>query len=279
MSSTEYLTELRTYLDTLPEAECEAAVTFYKNEFNKGDSETSVMLRLGNPYSLAKRIIAESSDFNDSIIYKNLKKDGMTNAEIFTKTDYKEPEADPIPKIKTAYDKPRTGYTSPPSVRNIKSEKNKKRAITGVFIAVFAAAIFFIAVTAILSATTYHISSDSIEAIAMRDIEASTEIMPVDENIVLSSPVINGISIFATDTDVTIIYGNSYRVEHSGTVDIANYGSETEIIGNGGEITICITDDIDSLNLVMTGGSLRTAVHDISNLTLTLTETELYIIP
>jgi hypothetical protein len=279
MSSIEYLTELRTYLDSLPEAECEAAVSFYKNEFNKGDSETSVMLRLGNPYSLAKRIIAESSDFNDSIIYKNLKKDGVTNA-VYPKVDYREPETEILPKVKTAYDKPKPSYSSPPPPKNIKSEKRKTKVLTGIFIAAFALMVFFVAVTALISASSYKISTDIIEATAMPVpvYEVSPEPEAFDETVLPSSPVINSISIFATDTDITFVYGDSYIVEHSGTVDISNYGEEVEIIGNGGEIRICITDDIDNLNLVMTGGSLTTGIQNISNLTLTLTDTEIFII-
>ncbi|MDR0944429.1 MAG: DUF1700 domain-containing protein [Ruminococcus sp.] len=281
MSSIEYLTELRSYLDTLPDAECEAAVAFYSNEFDKGDSETSVMLRLGNPYSLAKRIIAESSDFNDSSVYRNLKKDGMTNA-VFPKVDYKEPEKEILPKVKTAYDKLKPSYSSPPPPKYIKSEKRTKGVIIGVFIAVFATAFFFLAIGGLVGLRSYQISHQAFEeafedtAMPVHEIIAETNVL--DETVLPSSPVINSISIDATNTDVTFVYGDSYIVEHSGSVDISNYGERVEITGNGGEIRICITDDIDNLNIVMTGGSLTTADHDISNLTLNLTGTEIFII-
>jgi hypothetical protein len=80
MTADEYLSELRGYLEVLPQIESDAALRFYKKEFERAGSDTSAMLRLGNPYSLAKRIISESSDFNKSEQYINLKKDGMTNA-------------------------------------------------------------------------------------------------------------------------------------------------------------------------------------------------------
>jgi hypothetical protein len=283
MSSNEYLTELRSYLDTLPESECEAAITFYRNEFNKGDSETSVMLRLGNPYSLAKRIIAESSDFNDSTIYKNLKKDGMTNA-FSLKTGYKEPETDILPKVKTAYDKPQASYASPPAPKNIKSERRKIGAIIGVFIGVFTAAIFFVTMTSIVSARTYKISHDIIEATAMPVpvYEVSPEPEAFDENYLPPSLVTNSISIHGTDTHITINHSDTYRVEHSGTIDITNSGEEAEIIGNGGEVTIYLNDDIEHLNIVLTGGTLTfepTEIMEYATLNLSTVDTQIITIP
>jgi hypothetical protein len=140
MTADEYLSELRGYLEILPQIESDAALLFYKKEFEKAGSDTSVMLRLGNPYALAKRIISESADFNKSEQYKNLKKDGMTNASYVLpeadlmpqrtnaqpniktadiKMEYIPAEKFPetAPKIKTAYDntpKPSAAYIPPP---------------------------------------------------------------------------------------------------------------------------------------------------------------------
>ncbi|MDR0903984.1 MAG: hypothetical protein LBM59_05070 [Ruminococcus sp.] len=142
MTSAEYLSELRGYIDVLPQLEAEAALQFYKNEFEKSGSDTSVMLRLGNPYALAKRIISEQSEYNKSEQYKNLKKDGMTNAANAaepdlmpqynfdnknitsdyspnTRVDYMPSEKYPenAPRIKTAFDSnpsPAAHYIPPP---------------------------------------------------------------------------------------------------------------------------------------------------------------------
>ncbi|MDR0974655.1 MAG: DUF4097 family beta strand repeat-containing protein [Ruminococcus sp.] len=164
MTADEYLSELRSYLDVLPNIEADAATAFYQKDFERTDSDTSVMLRLGNPYALAKKIISEQSDFNKSEQYKNLKKDGMTNAvsleNIDTdylprrenvnqnlssdytadyrpdfQNDYKsnvqtafspsDQTPDTVPKIKTAYDSKVPRYSPPPKINKNRPPKAK----------------------------------------------------------------------------------------------------------------------------------------------------------
>jgi hypothetical protein len=77
MDYTEYLRELEEYLDVLPPEIKKAALKYYKNIFEEAGEagEMGVLLRLGSAYSLAKKIIAEKSDYTDTESYKAMRLD------------------------------------------------------------------------------------------------------------------------------------------------------------------------------------------------------------
>jgi hypothetical protein len=77
MDYTEYLRELEEYLDVLPPEIKKAALEYYKKLFEESGEagEMGVLLRLGSAFSLAKKIIAEKSDYTDTDSYKALKLD------------------------------------------------------------------------------------------------------------------------------------------------------------------------------------------------------------
>jgi hypothetical protein len=77
MDSVEFLKELEEHLAVLPEEIRKAALAFYTKQFEEvGEAgESGLLLELGNPYTLAKNIIAENSEYTSGESYINLKKD------------------------------------------------------------------------------------------------------------------------------------------------------------------------------------------------------------
>jgi hypothetical protein len=77
MDYTEYLRELEEHLEVLPPEIRKAALEYYKKIFEESGEagEMGVLLRLGSAFSLAKKIVAEKSDYTDTDSYKALKLD------------------------------------------------------------------------------------------------------------------------------------------------------------------------------------------------------------
>jgi hypothetical protein len=77
MDSAEFLKELEEHLSVLPGEVIKSASAYYRQRFDEaGESgEMGLLLELGNPYTLAKNIIAENSDYTSTASYINLKKD------------------------------------------------------------------------------------------------------------------------------------------------------------------------------------------------------------
>jgi hypothetical protein len=130
----EYIAELNDHLSVLPDIERETAVSYYKLVFEKSGNSIDVMLKYGNPYALAKRIISEHSDFNETVQYQNLKRDRMTASSMetaYAETTYAEPER---LIVKTAdeeiYPKANRSYSDKPS-QNAANSINETDSING----------------------------------------------------------------------------------------------------------------------------------------------------
>jgi hypothetical protein len=300
MSSSEYLAELHSYLETLSPIECEAALHYYENEFEKGDSETSVMLRLGNPYSLAKRIIAENSDFNESTVYKNLKKDGVTSTvpdklqskENYPNIDYKEPEKYVLPKVKTAYDKPSAAYVSPPVKKSNRSGKGRLFAVGAVAICFFLACVFFTGIAFIVGSRnraniSYTYPESTAVAIA-EDIYAPDYVEPVemvDDKLYIQEPVGNFyyLNINVTGSEVKILKSDTIRIEHTSNINVSDYSSDNITIdGFDGKVIIYLDDNIENIQINIVDGTLileSSEIFDADYLGLNATESVIKFIP
>ncbi|MDR0987054.1 MAG: hypothetical protein LBL98_05120 [Ruminococcus sp.] len=277
MTSTEYLAELRGHLDVLPQDESEAALRFYKNEFYRSDSETSVMLRLGNPYALAKRIIAEGAEFNNSEQYKNLKKDGVTNtSQGLTEADLM-PERDVL-KIKTAFDrdaKPSAGYIPPPPGSGISSRKGKFKTgkfILGCLVGFFILGMTFAAAAFLDTAWAHPVDYGAVQ---VQMVEEPVEFTFYNENGVsedganfLGMPLltqefadtVDSININLNNTDVDIVSGDTFRVTHTEHIRLDFSGGFLNVTNgsDGGYLKIEVpeTDAQSSLTLNLSNGNV-----------------------
>jgi hypothetical protein len=170
MDSTEFLKELEEHLAVLPDEIKKAASAYYAKLFEEAGEagESGLLLELGNPYTLAKNIISENSDFTSDESYINLKKDFPeinhfeeeqkpeweqpidlnkefdrevslaknvyhTEKAINTYKTHSEPDIMPKPKVVVAPDKG-SRYTPPP-----KSPKKVGNTLAKVFVGLFAA--------------------------------------------------------------------------------------------------------------------------------------------
>jgi uncharacterized membrane protein len=141
MDYTEYLRELEEHLEVLPPEIRKAALEYYKKIFEEAGEagEMGVLLRLGSAFSLAKKIVAEKSDYTDTDSYKALKLDFPDYA--FPKTeeapsvgaDSIRPQNTPFENQRASIEKPQTDFArdlpagAAPPVENSRASIDKPR--------------------------------------------------------------------------------------------------------------------------------------------------------
>jgi uncharacterized membrane protein len=296
MTRAEFLSELSEHLSVLPEVTRREAVSYYENIFLSGTSDTAVMLRLGNPYILAKRIISEQSEWNETPQYQNLKRDGMTPV-----TFAEPPESYPQREeavIKTA--EQGTEYRAPSAeYRGRKRIKHPLLLLLSILVGIPVLTIGVIG-AAVLAHDIGTWNSQPNQYIAATEMFAVPEmISPPDpvtdsllpDNVLYSilpekknetgsswqslSGSLNTVNMELFETDVTIRPGD-FSIEYSANLDYSftNGVLTVESSDPGGSLTLYVPKYVKTLNLKMFGGNIYCTDTVIAETVLELTDTE-----